>query len=141
PRRGHEFVTRKITSHVARIKLGLANELKLGNLEARRDWGHAKDYVRAMWMMLQQSAPDDLVIASGETHTVREFVDEAFGAVGLDYTKYVVTDPQFYRPAEVTLLLGDYSKAKKALGWNYTKSFRDLVREMVKADVEHRGGV
>lgn len=138
PRRGFEFVTRKITSHVAKIKLGLAGELKLGNLEARRDWGHAADYVRAMWLMLQQAAPDDYVIATGETHTVREFLEEAFGAVGLDHTKYVVSDPQFYRPAEVTLLLGDCSKAKRVLGWNYSKSFRELVREMVKADVEYR---
>lgn len=138
PRRGFEFVTRKITSHVAKIKLGLADELKLGNLEARRDWGHAADYVRAMWMMLQQPKPDDCVIATGETHTVREFIEEAFGAVGLDHTKYVVSDPRFYRPAEVTLLLGDCSKAKRVLGWNYSKSFPELVREMVKADIEYR---
>src|SRR5262249_39513021 len=131
PRRGFEFVTRKITSHVARIKLGQAKELKLGNLEARRDWGHAAEYVRAMWLMLQQPEPEDYVIASGETHSVREFVEAAFSAVDLDYAKYVVSDPQFYRPAEVNLLHGDCSKAKRALGWSYSKSFSDLVREMV----------
>jgi GDPmannose 4,6-dehydratase len=138
PRRGFEFVTRKITSHVARIKLGQVKELKLGNLEARRDWGHAREYVRAMWMMLQQSEPDDYVIASGETHSVREFLEVAFGAAGLDYKDYVVSDPQFYRPAEVNLLHGDCSKAKKVLGWSYSKTFVDLVREMVHADLAYR---
>jgi GDPmannose 4,6-dehydratase len=138
PRRGFEFVSRKITSHVAKIKLGLADELKLGNLEARRDWGHAAEYVRAMWLMLQQPAPDDYVIATGETHSVREFLEAAFATVGLDYTKYVVSDSQLYRPAEVNLLLGDCSKARRVLGWNYSRSFQELVREMVLADVQYR---
>jgi GDPmannose 4,6-dehydratase len=141
PRRGFEFVTRKITSHVAKIKLGLAGELRLGNLEAQRDWGHAADYVRAMWLMLQQPEPDDYVVATGETHTVREFLEAAFSAIGLDFTEYVVSDPQFYRPAEVTLLLGECAKAKETLGWNHSKSFQELVREMVDADLEYRGRV
>src|SRR5881275_336299 len=117
PRRGFEFVTRKITSTVARIKLGLATELRLGNLEAKRDWGHAKDYVRGMWMMLQQPQPDDYVISTGETHSVRQFCELAFGHVGLNYQDHVKPDPKFYRPAEVDLLLGDYSKARAAFGW------------------------
>lgn len=136
PRRGFEFVTRKITSTVARIKLGLAKELRLGNLEARRDWGHAKDYVKAMHLMLQQPEADDYVVATGETHTVREFCELAFGEVDLDYRPYVVEDPAFYRPAEVDLLVGDASKAQKVLGWAPTYTFPELVREMVKMDIE-----
>ena len=136
PRRGFEFVTRKITSHVARIKLGMAKELRLGNLEAQRDWGHAREYVRGMWQMLQQDQPDDYVIATGETHTVREFVEIAFSHVGLDYREYVVVDEQFYRPAEVHVLLGDATKAKERLGWVYEHSFKDLVCEMVDTDLQ-----
>src|SRR5437588_1155269 len=116
-RRGKEFVTRKVTDAVARIKLGLASELRLGNLEAKRDWGHAADYVRAMWLMLQQPTPDDYVIATGETHSVRELVEVAFACADLDWKKYVVQDPTFVRPAEVDLLIGDPSKAKRQLGW------------------------
>src|SRR5918998_653204 len=123
PRRGHEFVTRKITSTVARIKLGLTGELRLGNLEARRDWGHAHDYVRAMHLMLQQDEPDDYVVATGETHTVREFCERAFAEVGLDWQKYVKIDEQFYRPAEVDLLVGDAAKARRELDWQPTYTF------------------
>src|SRR5207302_6082770 len=119
PRRGYEFVTRKITSHVARIKLGLTKELPLGNLEARRDWGHAREYVKAMWLMLQQSSPGDYVIASGQTHSVREFAEIAFSHVGLDYREYVVIDTRLIRPAEVDVLCGDSRLAQKVLGWNY----------------------
>jgi GDPmannose 4,6-dehydratase len=140
PRRGFEFVTRKITSHVAKIKLGLANELRLGNLDARRDWGHARDYVRGMWAMLQQDNPDDYVISSGETHSVRDFLETAFGYVGLDYRKYVVSDKQLFRPAEVNLLLGDCSKAKKHLGWRYSCEFKSLVQEMVEGDLAYHSG-
>jgi GDPmannose 4,6-dehydratase len=136
PRRGREFVTRKITEGVARIKLGLAKELRLGNLDAKRDWGFAGDYVRAMWMMLQQPEPDDYVIASGETHSVREFVDEAFRYAGLDWQKHVVTDPAFIRPAEVDLLVGDPSKARKKFGWKPDVDFRGLVHMMVDADLK-----
>jgi GDPmannose 4,6-dehydratase len=136
PRRGLEFVTRKITHTVARIKLGLATELRLGNLEARRDWGFAPDYVRAMWLMLQQAGPDDYVIATGETHSVREFCREAFGHVGLDWEKHVVTDPRYYRPAEVDLLVGDAAKAGRVMGWKPAVTFRDLVCIMVDADLE-----
>src|SRR5438034_7901 len=136
PRRGFEFVTRRITSHVAKIKLGLAHELSLGNLEAKRDWGHAREYVRAMWLMLQQERPDDFVISSGETHSVREFVELAFDSVGLDPSKFVKFDTHLMRPADVEHLLGDCSKAKKALGWNYKFTFEKLVREMVEADLE-----
>jgi GDPmannose 4,6-dehydratase len=135
PRRGLEFVTRKITHGVARIKLGLAKELRLGNLQARRDWGFAGDYVRAMWLMLQQDRPDDYVVSTGETHTVEEFVRLAFEHVGLDWHKYVVVDPQFYRPAEVDLLLGDPSKARRQLGWRPEVSFAQLVTTMVDADL------
>lgn len=135
PRRGVEFVTHKITRTAAQIKLGLAHELRLGNLDARRDWGYAPDYVRAMWLMLQQDHPDDYVIATGETHSVREFCQEAFGYLGLDWEKYVVVDPKFYRPAEVDLLVGDYSKAKRVLGWEPTVTFQQLVRIMVDADM------
>ncbi|RLT38557.1 MAG: GDP-mannose 4,6-dehydratase [Chloroflexi bacterium] len=136
PRRGLEFVTHKITNAVARIKLGLDSELHLGNLEARRDWGYAPDYVRAMWLMLQQDAPDDYVVATGETHSVQEFVQEAFSFVNLDWREFVVQDPKFYRPAEVDLLVGDPSKAGAKLGWEPTVSFQELVRLMVKADLE-----
>jgi GDPmannose 4,6-dehydratase len=136
PRRGREFVTRKITEGVAKIKLGLAKELRLGNLDAKRDWGFAGDYVRAMWMMLQQPEPDDYVIASGETHSVREFVELAFGYVGLDWQKHVVTDPAFIRPAEVDLLVGDPSKARKKFGWKPDVDFRGLIHMMVDADLK-----
>ena len=135
PRRGFEFVTRKITSTVARIKLGLASELRLGNLEAQRDWGHATDYVRAMHAMLQQAAPDDYVIATGKTRSVRDFCASAFHLVGLDWEKYVVVDDNFYRPAEVDLLVGDASKASEALGWKPTYNFEELVQDMVSADL------
>jgi GDPmannose 4,6-dehydratase len=135
PRRGLEFVTHKITHSVARIKLGLAQELHLGNLEARRDWGFAGDYVRAMWLMLQQDSPDDFVVATGETHSVLEFVEEAFGYLDLDWRQYVKQDPRFYRPAEVDLLVGDPSKAGRVLGWEPTVDFRQLVRLMVDADL------
>lgn len=136
PRRGFEFVTRKISSTVARIKLGLASELRLGNLEAKRDWGHAKDYVRAMYLMLQQPKPDDFVVASGEAHTVREFCELAFGEVDLDYRKYVVTDERFFRPAEVDQLVGDSSKARRVLNWQPKYTFETLVKEMVQADLK-----
>jgi GDPmannose 4,6-dehydratase len=136
PRRGFEFVTRKISNTVARIKLGLANELRLGNLEARRDWGHAKDYVHAMYLMLQQPEPDDYVVATGEAHSVAEFCERAFAEVGLDYRKYVVVDERFQRPAEVDQLIGDSSKARKILGWAPKYSFAELVREMVQSDLE-----
>ena len=135
PRRGSEFSTRKISSHVARIKLGLINHVALGNLESKRDWGHAKEYVKAMWLMLQQPEPDDYVIATGETHSVREFAEIAFGHVGLNYESHVHVDPRFFRPAEVELLIGDASKAKERLGWSYDRSFEDLVVEMVEADL------
>lgn len=135
PRRGFEFVTRKITSAVARIKAGQQTELRLGNLEARRDWGHAKDYVRAMHLMLQQEQPDDFVVASGESHTVREFCELAFSEIGLDYREHVVQDEQFYRPAEVESLIGDATKARSILGWSPEYSFADLVREMVRNDL------
>jgi GDPmannose 4,6-dehydratase len=135
PRRGLEFVTRKITHGVARIKLGRATELRLGNLEARRDWGFAGDYVRAMWLMLQQEVPDDFVVGTGETHSVEEFVRIAFSHVGLDWKKYVVIDPEFYRPAEVDLLLSSPAKARSVLGWEPEVSFEQLVRMMVDADL------
>jgi GDPmannose 4,6-dehydratase len=136
PRRGKEFVSRKVTDGVARIAHGLATELRLGNLEARRDWGFAGDYVEAMWLMLQQDAPDDYVIATGETHSVRDLVEIAFGVAGLEWNKHVVVDPTFLRPAEVELLQGDYTKARTRLGWKPTVSFRDLIEMMVKADLE-----
>jgi len=135
PRRGLEFVTRKISHAVARIKLGLDEELRLGNLDAQRDWGFAGDYVEAMWMMLQQDRPDDYVVATGETHSVREFCELAFGHAGLNYEDYVVLDERFMRPAEVDLLIGDPSKAKAALGWQPKTSFPELVRMMVDADI------
>ena len=136
PRRGLEFVTRKITDHVARIKLGQIEELRLGNLDSKRDWGFAGDYVEMMWRMLQQDTPDDYVAATGETHTVREFCEIAFSRVGLDWEKHVVVDPKFVRPAEVELLLGDPSKAKEKLGWEPRVTFRGLVEMMVDADME-----
>jgi len=135
PRRGFEFVTRKITDAVARIKFGLEKELRLGNVEARRDWGFAGDYVKAMWLMLQQAQPDDFVASTGETHTVREFLDIAFGHAGLDWKQYVKKDEQFFRPAEIYELKGDYSKAKKVLEWEPTVTFRELVTMMVDADI------
>jgi len=135
PRRGLEFVLRKITHGVARIKLGLSEELRLGNLDACRDIGFAGDYVRAMWLMLQQPAPGDYVIATGETHSIREMCEEAFGYVDLDWQEYVVQDPRFMRPAEVDLLVGDAGKAREVLGWEPTVSFRELVRMMVDADL------
>jgi GDPmannose 4,6-dehydratase len=136
PRRGLEFVTRKVTDGVARIKLGLAQELRLGNLEARRDWGFAGDYVEAMWLMLQQNEPDDYVIATGETHTVQRLVEVAFSHAGLDWQRYVKQDPKFLRPAEVDLLIGDPSKAQKKLGWKPKVSFEQMIQMMVDADVE-----
>ena len=136
PRRGLEFVTRKVTDGVARIKLGLANELRLGNLTAQRDWGFAGDYVRAMWLMLQQPHADDYVIATGESHSVEELVETAFGHVGLDWRKYVIEDPAFLRPAEVDHLIGDASKAEKELGWKPSVSFKGLVTMMVDSDLE-----
>lgn len=136
PRRGVEFVTRKITDAVARIKLGLADELRLGNLDSKRDWGFAGDYVKAMWLMLQQDTPGDFVISTGETHTVQEFVEIAFSHVGLDWKDYVVIDPKFVRPAEVDLLLGDCSKAKENLGWELEVSFEQLVKMMVDSDLK-----
>jgi GDPmannose 4,6-dehydratase len=140
PRRGREFVTRKVTDAVARIKLGLQKELRLGNLDAKRDWGYAGDYVQAMWLMLQQPQPDDYVIATGETHSVRELVEQAFACVDLDWQKYVVQDPELFRPAEVDLLVGDASKARRVLGWKPSVSFPELVRLMVRADLEKLSG-
>ena len=134
-RRGEEFVTRKISLAVNKIKKGIQKELFLGNLEAQRDWGHAQDYVYAMWLMLQQDEPRDYVVATGETHTVREFCDIAFKRVGLDYKDYVKVDPEFYRPAEVDILLGDPSETKKLLGWQPKISFEDLVHMMVDSDL------
>jgi len=135
PRRGLEFVTRKVTYGVAKIKLGLADELRLGNLDARRDWGYAGDYVRAMWLMLQQPEPDDYVVATGETHSIRELCEEAFGYVDLDWEKYVKQDPRFMRPAEVDLLVGDPSKAGRVLGWEPNVTFGELVRLMMDSDL------
>jgi GDPmannose 4,6-dehydratase len=135
PRRGLEFVTRKVTDGVARIKLGFAKELRMGNLEARRDWGFAGDYVRAMWLMLQQEVADDYVVATGETHSVRELIEVAFSHVGLDWEKHVTLDPRFLRPAEVDLLIGDPRKAKQKLGWSPTVDFAGLVKMMVDADM------
>ena len=135
PRRGFEFVTRKITSHVARIKQGLADKLPLGNLDASRDWGFAGDYVLAMWQMLQQEQPSDFVIATGESHSVREFCDVAFQCAGLDWEKHVVVDPDFYRPAEIHQLIGDASRARRELGWAPTTTFNDLVKCMVEHDL------
>lgn len=136
PRRGENFVTRKITLAAARIHAGLQAKLYLGNLETKRDWGYAKEYVEAMWLMLQQDKPEDYVIATNETHSIREFLDVAFAHVGLDWKKYVEIDPRFFRPAEVDLLRGDYSKAKEQLGWEPKTKFSDLVKLMVDADRE-----
>jgi GDPmannose 4,6-dehydratase len=136
PRRGETFVTRKITRAVAFIKAGLQDKLFLGNLDARRDWGYAKEYVEAMWLMLQQPEPDDYVVATNETHTIRECLEVAFGRVGLDWNKFVEIDPRYYRPAEVELLIGDYSKAKTKLGWEPKTKFKELIELMVDADVK-----
>jgi len=136
PLRGVEFVTRKVTHGVAGIKLGLANELRLGNIDAKRDWGHARDYVRAMWMMLQQETPDDYVVATGVTTTVRDMCRIAFDHAGLDMDKYLIIDPAFYRPAEVDVLLGDSSKARRVLGWAPQINLDQMIREMVDADLE-----
>jgi GDPmannose 4,6-dehydratase len=135
PRRGETFVTRKITRAVAHIKLGLQEKLFMGNLDSRRDWGYAKEYVEAMWLMLQQPEPDDYVIATNETHTIRECLEVAFGRVGLDWQKYVEIDPRYYRPAEVELLIGDASKAKRKMGWEPKTKFKDLIELMVDADL------
>ena len=137
PRRGYEFVTRKISNAVAEIKLGLVKELRLGNLEAKRDWGFAGDYVKAMWLMLQRDEPDDYVIATGETHSVKEFAELAFSHVGLNYQDYLSSDEIFYRPAEVHLLKGDYSKGKRILAWEPTVLFKELIYMMVDADLKH----
>jgi GDPmannose 4,6-dehydratase len=136
PRRGETFVTRKITRAVAQIQAGLQDKLYLGNLDAKRDWGYAKEYVEAMWLMVQQDKPDDYVIATGETHSVREFLEVAFSHVGLDWKKYVEIDPRYHRPAEVDLLIGDYSKAKRQLGWEPKTKFVELAKLMVDADVQ-----
>jgi len=140
PRRGREFVTRKVTDGVARIKLGMAKSLKLGNLDSKRDWGFAGDYVRAMWLMLQQDKPDDYVVATGETHTVKRLVELAFDAVGLKWDKYVEIDSSLVRPAEVDLLIGDPAKAKAKLGWKPEVTFEQLVEMMVKADLARLQG-
>ena len=139
PRRGENFVTRKITMGLAEIKRGTSHELRLGNLDAKRDWGYARDYVEAMWLMLQQDEPDDYVIATGETHSVREFLEEAFSYAGLEWEKYVKVDPKYFRPAEVDFLLGNPAKAVAKLGWKPKVSFRELVRLMVDADMEIDG--
>ena len=139
PRRGFEFVTRKITAGAARILAGRSEELRLGNLDAQRDWGHAREYVAAMWLMLQQKEPDDYVVATGECHSVREFADAAFSYAGLDYRRYVIPDPELYRPAEVNLLRGDSSKARRVLGWTHRIGFEELVREMVDEDCRALG--
>jgi len=135
PLRGLEFVTRKITHAAAQIKKGLANKLSLGNLDAKRDWGHAPEYVEAMWLMLQQEQPDDYVIATGESHSVQEFVEEAFGRLDLDWRKHVAVDQCFFRPSEVDVLMGDASKARDRLGWQSRTPFKDLVRLMVESDM------
>ena len=137
PRRGFEFVTRKITSHVAMIKLGITDKLELGNLDAKRDWGHSKDYVRAMWSMLQQKKPDDYVICTGNAHSVREFCEKAFSHVGLDYKNYVEINQKFYRPSEIDILLGDYSKSKNILKWEPKVNFNELIEEMVDSDLKY----
>jgi GDPmannose 4,6-dehydratase len=136
PRRGENFVTRKITRAIARIQAGLQDKLFMGNLEARRDWGYAKEYVEAMWLMLQQPEPDDYVVATGENHSIKEFLELAFDHAGLDWKKHVEIDPKFYRPAEVDQLVGDATKAHKKLGWTPKTKFADLVRLMVDADVQ-----
>jgi len=136
PRRGETFVTRKVTRTAARIKAGLEEKVYLGNLDAKRDWGYAKEYVEAMWLMLQQEEPDDYVIATGETHSVRELLEETFSYAGLDWRKHLAIDERYYRPAEVDLLIGDPGKAKRKLGWEAKTKFKDLVRLMVDADME-----
>jgi len=136
PRRGLEFVERKVAHGAAKIKLGLARELRLGNLDAKRDWGFAGDYVKAMWLMLQQDKPDDYVVGTGETHSVRELCEVAFGYLGLDWRKYVVVDPKLFRPADVDLLVADASKARRVLGWEPTVTFEELIKMMVDADLE-----
>jgi GDPmannose 4,6-dehydratase len=136
PRRGAEFVTRKITSGAAKIKLGLEKEIRLGNLEARRDWGHSRDYVKAMFLMLQQEEPEDFVVASGQSHSVKEFLDTAFSYLDLDYRKYLVVDQDLYRPSEVNILQGDASKARQKLKWFPESRFENLVQEMVDGDME-----
>lgn len=136
PRRGETFVSRKVTRAVAYIKAGLQDKLYLGNLDAKRDWGYAKEYVEAMWLMLQQDQPDDFVIATGETHSIRELCAEAFGHAGLDWEKYVAVDPRYLRPAEVDILIGDAAKAKRVLGWEAKTKFKDLVHLMVDADIQ-----
>lgn len=135
PRRGAEFVTRKISTAAAKIKLGKQKEVRLGNLEAKRDWGHSRDYVKATWLMLQQEKPEDFVIATGQSHSVREFLETAFSYVSLDYNNYLITDDELYRPAEVNILQGDASKARAKLNWSPTVSFEDLVKEMVESDL------
>lgn len=136
PRRGAEFVTRKITSAAAKIRLGLENKIQLGNLEAKRDWGHAKDYVRAMWLMLQQDEPDDFVVATGKAHTVRQFLDTSFGYLGFDYQDYLEIDDKLYRPSEVNILQGDYTKAKTKLSWEPKIQFEEMIEEMVDSDIK-----
>jgi len=136
PRRGFEFVTRKITNTVAKIKLGLAKELRLGNLEAKRDWGYAGDYVKTMWLMLQQEKPEDYVVATGETHSIKELVELAFGYVGLDWEKYVIVDEMLFRPADINELRGDFTKTKKKLGWEPRVTFRELIHMMIEADIK-----
>jgi GDPmannose 4,6-dehydratase len=135
PRRGETFVTHKITKAAARISVGLQKELALGNLDAQRDWGHAQDYVEAMWLMLQQPKPDDYVVATGETHTIRDLLDVAFGEVNVDWKKYVTVDPKYYRPTEIDILQGDATKARRVLGWYPKYSFRCLIEDMVAADL------
>jgi GDPmannose 4,6-dehydratase len=139
PRRGHEFVTRKITSHAALIKLGKEKRIKLGNIQAKRDWGHARDFVRAMWLMLQQEKPDDYVIATGTCHTVEDFLQKAFALLEMDYRNYLDVDKTLYRPSEVMALMGNFNKAQKVLGWNPTITFEDLIREMVESDLDLLG--
>jgi GDPmannose 4,6-dehydratase len=142
PRRGLEFVTRKITSSAAKIKLGLEDKIQLGNLEAKRDWGHSREYVKAMWLMLQQDVPDDYVIASGEHHTVREFLEKAFSCVGLDAYNHLEINDKIFRPAEETILQGNAAKAKQKLGWEYNLTFDQLIEEMVEHDLKscHKSG-
>ncbi len=140
PRRGHEFVTRKITSHAALIKLGKEKRIKLGNIQAKRDWGHARDFVRAMWLMLQQEKPDDYVIATGKCHTVEEFLQKSFALLEMDYRNYLDIDPTLYRPSEVMVLMGNYSKAERTLGWQPTTFFEELIREMVESDLAYNKG-
>jgi len=141
PRRGAEFVTRKITTAAAKIKLGIEKEVRLGNLEAKRDWGHARDYVKAMWLMLKQEEPEDFVIATGQSRSVREFLETAFSYVSLDYNNYLITDDELYRPAEVNILQGDASKARAKLNWSPTVSFEDLVKEMVESDLARHSNI